>query len=78
MSCRRLLRYGQRVKIIEYRFGYVGSFEPTGTSYGWISKKLYITPATVITVCHAYLRNNGWLRGPGEHQCKGRRKLSAA
>ena len=53
-TTRRILRPGETKRIVELRFGAVGSLEPTAMSYSLISKRLFIKRATVVSVCHAY------------------------
>ena len=66
-SLRRTLRYGEMKRIVELRFKEVGSTEPRGLSFEKISRRLFIRPRTVQSVCRAYLRRGGTLRGPKEH-----------
>lgn len=54
----------------------VGLLEPSGLSYGRISKRLFIRPKTVISVCRAYAKRGGSLRPPGVHWRRGQLKLS--
>lgn len=48
LSCKRILRYGEKLKIIELRFGQYGSNQPVGLSYGQISKKMVIRVSAVV------------------------------
>ena len=50
LSTMRILRYGEKVKIIELRFGFIGSQQTTGNSYSQIAKHLVIRRSTVISV----------------------------
>ena len=75
-SIRRKLRAGEVKRIVELRFGEVGGMVAIGMSYTAIAKKLYLRRATVISVCYAYVRRGGTIRGPGEHWSKGKRKLT--
>ena len=47
LCCRRTLRYGEHVRIVELRFKNVGSVDPRGLSYGKIGRRLWIRPWTV-------------------------------
>ena len=64
LSCRRTLRYGEQRRILELRFREIGSLQVNGLSYGKISRRLYIRPRTIQSVCQAYVRRGGTLRGP--------------
>ena len=64
LSCRRTLRYGEQRRILELRFREIGSLQANGLSYGKISRRLYIRPRTIQSVCQAYVRRGGTLRGP--------------
>ena len=47
LCCRRTLRYGEHIRIVELRFKHVGCVDPNGFSYGKIARKLYIRPRTI-------------------------------
>ena len=78
LCCRRTLRYGEHVRIVELRFKNMGSMDPMGLSYGKIARRLWIRPRTVQSVCRSYIQRGGKLRGPNEHWRRGQLKLSAA
>ena len=66
-SCRRMHRAGEIKKVIELRFGSVGSVERSGTlSYREISEKLLINRHTVAKICHNYLNRGAYIRKPGQ------------
>ena len=71
LSLRRTLRFGERRRIVELRFNELGSKVVSGLSYLKIARKLYIRPKTVQSVCRAYLKRGGFIRGPKEHWRRG-------
>ena len=60
-STYRFLRYGQKKKIIEMKFGELGSLKETGIKNCEISKRLFIKRNTVWSVINAYKQRNGEL-----------------
>ena len=56
-SSKRVLRWGEKRRIILLRFGSLGNTEthPGSLSYRWIAAKLVIKHRTVVSVIRAYL-----------------------
>ena len=72
----RLLRYGEKKKIIELRFGKLGSVVEDGMSFSEISKLLFIRRRTVQSVCRRYKERNGVLLVNKTEQVKYKDKIS--
>ena len=70
-SCRRRLRAGEVKRIVELRYGAVGSLEETGMRIVDIAKKVLVNRKTVKSVCSAYLRRGGTIRRPDKHWREG-------
>ena len=54
-----MLRYGEVRKVIDLRFGFLGSLAPTGMSYTEIAKARALHRATVISICLRYIKRRG-------------------
>ena len=70
-STRRQLRAGEVRRIVELRYGVVGSMEETGMRIVDIAKKVLVNRKTVKSVCSAYLHRGGTIRRPDKHWREG-------
>ena len=73
-SSRRILRWGEKRRVILLRFGRLGSTVVNGLSYTRIARQLLIKRPTVISVVQAYLQRGGQL--PVSHRVRTQKKLT--
>lgn len=76
-SARRKLSYGERLKIVQLRFGQVGSTVQTGLTYAEIGKQVHARPVHVCQVCLAYLRRGYVLQSRNAERVWGNRSFTA-
>ena len=59
LCSRRFLSFGEKMKIIEMRFGSYGSQEVVGPKFSVMARLLKMPRGTIVNVCRRYCEKNG-------------------